>query len=420
MKSPANMPKTTSYSIVIDQPSFFQAARSVLVDETTFAIGQVRRRPLGTTTELIVGQWRVLNAPPNGDSFAPLMDWAVLSASPDIGNPQTLLQRVHPRKSHLVIGVRLDGSDHDRLAVEVMDHATICSPHEIRFIGSGLITLPEPIPAADYSLRASRTAGALGKLFDRLRSLSVAVVGAGRGGQELARQLVAAGIRRLTLIDGDTLNLENLDAMPLSRIGDLGAGKAQQLADALVQNQSELSVNVVGHSVIASESLNVLRGRRFDTVFSFVDNDVARLAVSRVCADTKTVHLDIGTSIQREDQSVHAALRQTGIDVRLFQPGRGCVACVPAMQQMDDVLYELAAPPDALLRGRPMLWHEQRSGSLLHINSIAAGLAIDSWIDWLSGTIGDSFWLRAGWGSGQVPGMDRSLVGPADDCRFCK
>jgi len=152
-----------------------------------------------------------------------------------------------------------------------------------------------------------------------------------------------------------------------------------------------------------------------DAVISFVDSDAARLAVSRLCQESETVHMDVGTLVQWTQEGT----RRMSADVRLFEPRRGCVACVPAMEQMDDALYELAAPEGALHRGRPMAWDELRAGSLLHLNAAVCSLAVETWLGWLAGKYTTSHWARMFWNEFETPEFHSGPVGPSNQCLFC-
>jgi molybdopterin/thiamine biosynthesis adenylyltransferase len=65
---------------------------------------------------------------------------------------------------------------------------------------------------------------------ERLRSASVLVVGAGGLGGPVILQLAGAGVGRLLIADGDTVDLSNLHRQTLFTVGDLGRPKAEVAA----------------------------------------------------------------------------------------------------------------------------------------------------------------------------------------------
>ena len=120
--------------------------------------------------------------------------------------------------------------------------------------------------------------------------------------------------------------------------------------------------------------------------------------------------------MQREpdgDASIHA-------DIRLLLPGQGCVRCVGRLDDEESRLYDLAAPPNVLTRGQPQAWHEQRAGSLITINQMAVGAAVQLWLDLLAGDLRQSHWLRIGWHPGHGPQIESGPVSAGDDCPTCR
>ncbi|MCA9151914.1 MAG: ThiF family adenylyltransferase, partial [Planctomycetales bacterium] len=403
--------------LVIRQAEFLRCVRMILLDPSRMAVCRVRRRETGEALEFLLDHWTLSEATPNGQDLPPLSDWGVITKDFDQAmSPQALLKRVQPKSSQSVVGICLQAENPNAFPTLVFDQGTWRTPESIRFVGAGMLTLPDVFDDSAVTLRESRTAGALGPLFPRLKASSIALIGAGRGGQELARQFVAAGLRRLTVVDADRLAIENLDAMPLARVADLDCNKGEQLAAALRQNQPDATISWTPRSIWHPESLRKLRETRVDAVFSFVDRDAARLTAARLCQETTTVHIDIGTNVQRNADGS----RSMTADIRLFEPHEGCVACVPPMDDLSDVLYEIATPEDCLHRGVPVAWHEQRAGSLLYLNSFACAIAIETWFAWLAGKLPTSHWVRVEWPEFGLPEVRAGSVGPRQDCSFCK
>ncbi|MFT5323450.1 MAG: molybdopterin/thiamine biosynthesis adenylyltransferase [Planctomycetaceae bacterium] len=380
-----------------------------------------------------------MESPPDGSSLPPLEDWAVVVTNFDDHIPvEHVPEIVRPKRSHLLVAISLDPEDHTLFPVRIVDQGRMSVPDEVRFVGPGLVTLPEPrgtgfehddshdsdsddnageLPSQrQNSVRASRTRGALRGLYDRMGTQSVLLMGFGRGGNELSRQLVATGVRHLIGIDGDHLEPENLDAAPDVSLESLHEFKVVEACRRLRLNQPDLTAICIPQPVTGPDASRVLAQSRVDTAFSFVDNQAARLALSQTCRASCTVHLDVGTHIRWEDDR-----RIMSADIRLFEPGRGCVACVPQMsaEELDDALYELSAPAGSLHRGPRVEWHEERAGSLLHLNALASSLAVETWLSYVSGELRSSHWVRVLWPSGEAPRIESGSVTADPDCRFC-
>ncbi|MEM7557691.1 MAG: ThiF family adenylyltransferase [Planctomycetota bacterium] len=412
--------------LVVHQRQFLQAARQLLADRTGFAIGKVRRRSTQRAEELLLDSWKTDASPPSGIELPPLMDWAVLAvANPDIPSIHALLESVQPKRSQLLVAILLVPENLDRFPAGIWQAGSLAYPSEVRMMGSRMLRLPmktqqretaagdEISPHALIPLRSSRTAGALGPLFSRLGEMHVVQVGAGGGGQELARQLIAIGVRHLTLIDGDILAEENLDRLPHASPSQVGLSKVLQLARSLNANQPEATITIHPESVVSSRVSQYLRSIRADVIFSYVDSEVARLAVSLNAREMETLHIDIGSTVQWQDGQ-----RRMASDIRLFEPGLGCVACVPELEDLEQVLYHLSAPENTLERGRRVTWDQERAGSLLHLNAFTASVAVEHWLRWISGDIQSSRWTRVRW-HGLLPKVQSATVWPTEQCRFC-
>ena len=414
----APMPTT----LVLDQHALEAVLGPVLLDRGTFAVAPVRRRYTKYGRELMIADWQIASGLPDGRDRPPLDDWAVMVSNIDNIVPvDRMAEIIRPKRSHLVVLISLNPGDRTALPVRIFENGRPARPVEVRFIGPGLVTIPEPAVSPDDQTgapdsRSSRTRGALRGLYDRLEPLQVLQLAFGRGGNELARQLVGAGVRHITGVDGDRIGAENLDAAPDISAEAVGEFKVVEVCRRLRRNQPGLTAVCLPYSVTSPEVARVLNESRFDTAFSFVDNPAARLALSQSCRVTRTIHIDVGTHVRyEEDRRILAA------DIRLFEPGRGCVACVPPMrrEELDDALYTLSAPPGALHRGSPVAWNELRAGSLLHLNALACSLAVETWLSYLNRDLRSSHWTRVVWPSGEPPRIEAASVRADPDCRFC-
>jgi hypothetical protein len=210
----------------------------------------------------------------------------------------------------------------------------------------------------------------------------------------VAFSLAGFGVPRLRLIDPDRLELANLDAMPGLTERDVGRPKVAALAKRLLAFRSDLLVSCSQKSAIDSAAPHLMR-RRTDLLITCVDDDTPQLCASLIAKETLTVHLDVATHVTRR------AGEQADIlaDIRRLTPDRdgGWIACVGGLADVEETLYQLDASAGPLHRGEPIAWHQQRAGSLLTINSIAAGVAVQTWLDLLAGELRSSYWHRLHW-----------------------
>lgn len=414
-----------SVELVIPREAWESAGRSLLLDPGQLATGSLRVNQTNTAHELLIDRLELVRELPTGDLRPPLDDWVVFRVEASVAGAESsadFIHRLRPRASQRVIVVSLLRG-HDRQAWDgaVFEEGRVFPLSGLRVVGPGALHL-ERHPTPDEELtkvqaaRWSRTVGAVGsRVFERIRRATVTLIGAGRTGSMLAFHLTALGVGRLRIVDGDRLGIENLDAMPGLAVTDVGRPKATALGHRLREFQPDLAVTCCDKSYIDPQLWKSLRGQRSDLIVTCVDNDTPRLAASLQARRELTPHLDVGTSIQPSENDEQT---MTG-DVRLLLPGSGCVSCVGGLQDPVATLYELSAPPGSLRRGRSRAWHEERAGSLISLNSMTVGIAVQTWLDLLAGTLNSSYWHRLRWEYGAGLMVDAGAVGADDDCRFC-
>lgn len=235
-----------------------------------------------------------------------------------------------------------------------------------------------PISDAERE-RWSRTIGALGgeAIWQRLVGLHIAVIGCSRSGSLAAVTLARSGVRHLTLIDPDVVELHNLGEMDAALAADVGRPKAEALADHLrsLLTPGGGTVAPLVASIADPAALAVVKG--CEVLVSCPDHDAARLAAAIAAALYHRVPLDIGTGIHFTVGDGPVRNRAMGADVRLILPGDGCLLCrgnlAAYAQAVDDLCHHR---PLAALQNRQRQWHTQRAGSLRMLNQPAVGLGL--------------------------------------------
>ena len=145
----------------------------------------------------------------------------------------------------------------------------------------------------------------------KLKSASVAVIGAGGIGSAVIPALAGAGVGRLTIIDDDVVELANLHRQPLFREADAGQPKAALAADYVRRLNRFVDVRPVRKRIAPDNAQGLLANHHL--IIDGSDNFATRLAVSDAC-----VALDIPL--------VSAAAVQFQAQVGLFR-SRPCYRC---------------------------------------------------------------------------------------------
>ena len=112
----------------------------------------------------------------------------------------------------------------------------------------------------------------------RLKAASVCVVGAGGIGTAVFPALAGAGVGRLTIIDGDSVDLSNLHRQPLYRTREAGEPKAALAAQFVRRLNPHVQLDAVEKRVAADNVADLLGGH--ELVIDGTDNFATRLVVS--------------------------------------------------------------------------------------------------------------------------------------------
>jgi len=150
---------------------------------------------------------------------------------------------------------------------------------------------------------------------ERLQQSRVMVVGLGGLGCPAALYLAAAGVGTLVLVDGDVVDLSNLQRQIAHTQNDIGTNKAISAAAAISALNPEVRLEVIEQQLCESD-MPALVGR-VDLVLDATDNYPVRFALNRACI-AAGVPLVSGAAVRSEGQ------------LAVFDPLRGgpCYRCL--------------------------------------------------------------------------------------------
>jgi hypothetical protein len=228
--------------------------------------------------------------------------------------------------------------------------------------------------------------GALGEAtWQRLIGLRYAIVGVGRTGSTLSLNLTREGVRHLTLVDPDHMELYNLGEMPIGTHDDLGRLKVDVVRGSLLPLAPAGTEMVsVPTSITRLQALHATQA--CDVLVCCVDHDSARLAATAIATLFCKPLLDIATGVHG-----HGAARQMGADIRLVLPGR-CLLCYGGLRHPEEARQVLASAEAerAFYAGRD--WQRERAGSLASLNQFAVGRALRFLEDLIDERVRGSTW----------------------------
>jgi sulfur-carrier protein adenylyltransferase/sulfurtransferase len=139
-------------------------------------------------------------------------------------------------------------------------------------------------PTADYSRQqALREVGESGQA--KLRGARVLVVGAGGLGVPVLSYLAGAGIGRIGIVDGDTLEASNLHRQPLYTFDAIGKPKAQLAAEHLRALNPDIEVQVYGLRLTGANAAEVIAA--WDLVVDCTDNFSTKFLINDACVTAR-------------------------------------------------------------------------------------------------------------------------------------
>ncbi|WP_233010314.1 HesA/MoeB/ThiF family protein [Rheinheimera faecalis] len=115
----------------------------------------------------------------------------------------------------------------------------------------------------------------------KLKQTKVLLIGCGGLGNAASQYLVSSGIGQLTLVDGDKVELSNLQRQVLFRDSDRGFNKAQIAARQLKQLNPYVQIKAVEQHFSADNAATLLANT--DWVLDCTDNFKSRKLINQLC-----------------------------------------------------------------------------------------------------------------------------------------
>lgn len=160
----------------------------------------------------------------------------------------------------------------------------------------------------------------------RLLEAKVLVIGAGGLGSPVSLYLASAGVGRLTICDGDNVDLTNLQRQIVHRTESIGRPKVESARDTLRSINPNIEIVAVEER-LSPERVEALAADA-DVVLDGCDNFATRHAVNRACAKLRKP-LVSGAAVRFDGQVAVFDLRREDA---------GCYACLfPETADTEDV-----------------------------------------------------------------------------------
>lgn len=116
---------------------------------------------------------------------------------------------------------------------------------------------------------------------EKILNSKIMIIGAGGLGAPVALYLAAAGVGTLGIVDGDKVDLSNLQRQIIHFTKDINVPKAQSAAEKIRQLNPNVKVNAVQEFVFADNIKDIIRG--YDFVVDGTDNFPAKFLINDAC-----------------------------------------------------------------------------------------------------------------------------------------
>jgi len=156
----------------------------------------------------------------------------------------------------------------------------------------------------------------------RVRSLKVAVVGAGGTGSLVIQLLAHLGVGSLLIVDPDRLETTNRSRVVGSGAGDEGQPKVNIARRMVAGTDPEIEVEVVDGDI--RDCAVAMRLRGTDVIFGCTDSHSSRALLNRLAFQYLVPVIDLGVAVS---QTATGAISGVAAEVRPLAPGAACLWC---------------------------------------------------------------------------------------------
>lgn len=233
----------------------------------------------------------------------------------------------------------------------------------VRVVGDQIVVTYDDkvIPRPRFRVSMERTISAWGEQKQHdLARLHIAVVGAGSVGSMVAEALARTGVKRITLLDFDSVEPHNLDRLLHANESDAKerSAKVTVLARALQLSATARDFLVTPLEFSVAEPQGFRAALDADAIFSCVDRPWARSVLNLIAYCHLIPVIDGGVSAERHKSG--SRIGRADWRAHLVTPGRRCMECldqydpglVPVERAglLDDPAYISALPETHTLR----------------------------------------------------------------------
>ena len=123
--------------------------------------------------------------------------------------------------------------------------------------------------------------------IERLQSANILIVGLGGVGSFAAEFLVRSGIGNLTIVDGDTVDITNINRQLPALNSTIGKNKTDVVAERILDINPEINLKKINEFLEPERMEEILTQEKFDYVLDCIDSLSPKLALIITCKRKK-------------------------------------------------------------------------------------------------------------------------------------
>ena len=123
--------------------------------------------------------------------------------------------------------------------------------------------------------------------IEKLQSANILIVGLGGVGSFAAEFLVRSGIGNLTIVDGDTVDITNINRQLPALNSTIGKNKTDVVAERILNINPEINLKKINEFLEPERMEEILTQEKFDYVLDCIDSLSPKLALIITCKRKK-------------------------------------------------------------------------------------------------------------------------------------
>jgi len=121
--------------------------------------------------------------------------------------------------------------------------------------------------------------------LEKLATSNVLIVGLGGVGSFAAEFICRAGVGKMTIIDGDTVDKTNKNRQLPALNSTIGLSKAAVMASRFLDINPDLDLRVIDKFQQPEDNINLIQGETFDYVMDCIDSVSPKIYLIKTCFD---------------------------------------------------------------------------------------------------------------------------------------